>query len=311
MMKKILWTILAALLALGMLAGCSPAGITDTATPSPPETSAAATPELSPSAEASLSEAAMRIISVVPSATEVLFELGAGEMIVGVDVSSTYPAEAADIEKVGDYNGFDVEKIVSLAPDVVFAGNKLQADLVSQLENAGLHVVPVDPTDYEDIASSITLIGAEIGREEEAAALNTRIAAVEEAVKAKAAEFAERPTIYYVMGIGEYGNWTSGEGSFINTVLEMCGAVCVTAGSAAAWMDYPIEDLIVADPDILIVSNWVAEADLVAQVGYADLTAVQQKHYYFINPDIIERPGPRIGEALEAIQANIVSYLGE
>ena len=111
------------------------------------------------------------------------------------------------------------------------------------------------------------------------------------------------------MGIGEYGNWTSGEGSFINSVIEMAGGTCVTAGSEIEWLEYPVEDLVVANPDILLVSQWVAEADLVAAVGYADLAAVKEKQYFFINPDIIERPGPRIAEALQAIQGYIDTFL--
>ena len=70
-----------------------------------------------------------------------------------------------------------------------------------------------------------------------------------------------------------------------------------------------MEDLVTSDPDILIVSNWVAEADLVSAVGYSDLTAIKDSHYYFINPDISERPGPRITEALQTIQGNIEIFL--
>jgi ABC-type Fe3+-hydroxamate transport system, periplasmic component len=308
MMKKILWMILALMLALGMLAGC---GTTDNTAPSGTESVTTATQETVPTASESTEAETLRIVSTVPSATEILFELGVGDWIVGVDISSTYPEATADIEKVGDYNGFDVEKIVSLAPDVVFAGNALQADQIAQLEEAELHVVSVDPTYYEDIAASITLIGAEVGRVEEAAALNAEIAEAAEAVQTSAAAITDRPTIYYVMFIGDSGNWTSGEGSFINTVMEMCGATCVTAGSESAWLEYPVEDLVTADPDILIVSAYVTEDQLKTQTGYAGLTAVQEGHYYFINPDTIERPGPRIAEAMQAIQANILSFLGE
>lgn len=310
-MKKVLWVMLAALLALGMLAGCTPLSNTE---PSATETVSAAvteTAESSPSATESAEETTLRIVSTVPSATEVLFALGVGDWVVGVDVSSTYPEQTADIEKVGDYNGFDVEKIVSLAPDVVFAGNTLQEDQVAELESAGLRMVSVDPTVYDDIAATITLIGAEVGKEAEAAALNDELAAAAEAVQAKAAQTADKPTVYYVMGIGDYGNWTSGEGSFINTVIEMCGGTCVTAGSESAWLDYPVEELVTADPDILLVSGYITEDDLKAAVGYADLTAVKEGHYLFINSDIIERPGPRITEALQTIQAYIQSYLGE
>ena len=83
-----------------------------------------------------------------------------------------------------------------------------------------------------------------------AAALNEQIAAVEAAVKEKAAALTEKPSVYYVMGIGEYGNWTSGEGSFINSVIEMAGGVyadipvdqAITEGnlvSAPAWPAHP------------------------------------------------------------------------
>lgn len=308
-MKKVLLLILAALMALGMLAGCGTAGNTQPSATETVSVTATETAEATPSAEES--EMALRVVSTVPSATEVLFALGVGDWIVGVDVSSTYPAETADIEKVGDYNGFDVEKIVSLTPDVVFAGNKLQDDQIAQLEDAGVRVVSVDPTMYEDIAASITLIGAEVGKVDEAAALNAQITEVADAVQTKAAEIADKPTIYYVMGVGEYGNWTSGEGSFINDVIEMCGGVCVTAGSESPWMDYPMEDLVIADPDILIVSGYITEDTLKAEVGYSELTAVKEGHCLFINSDTIERPGPRITESLESIQAFILSYLGE
>jgi iron complex transport system substrate-binding protein len=251
----------------------------------------------------------LTIVSTAPSATEILFALGCGDNIVGIDVSSTYPEETANIEIVGDFNGFDVEKVIALNPTVVFAGNGLQHEDIAALEDAGLNVVAVEATYYEDIATSITMIGSVVGKEDEAAALNAQIAEVEKAVKEKAATFAEKPSVYYVMGIGEYGNWTSGEGSFINTIIEMAGGVPTTAGTDAEWLEYPVEDLVTSDPDILLVSNWVAEEDLVAAVGYSDLTAIKEGHYYFITPDIIERPGPRITEALETLQGDIETFL--
>jgi len=212
------------------------------------------------------------------------------------------------IEQVGDFNGFDIEKVISLEPTVVFAGNGLQQADIAKLKDAGLNVVACEATYFDDIASSITLIGSAVGKEEEAAALNKQLEQAETAVKDKAATFSKKPSVYYVMGIGEYGNWTSGKGSFINSVIEMAGGVCVTADTEKEWLEYPIEDLVKDDPDILLVSQNVAEADLVAATGYSDLTAVKNKHYYFITPDIIERPGPRITEALQTIQGDIETY---
>ena len=257
-------------------------------------------PTLEPTAEPETE--GLKIVSTVPSVTEILFLLGCGEDIIGVDSFSNYPAEAIEIEKVGDYSGFDIEKVISLEPDVVFAGNKLQREQIDNLAGLGINVVETEPTGFEDITASIIEIGKAVGKEKEANELTQSIQSVIDEIQAKTLLSSYRPSVYYVMGIGEYGNWTSGEGSFINTAMEISGGFCVTAGSPVPWMDYPLEDLIIADPDILIVSSYVLEEDLLADPTYKELTAVKEGNYYFINPDIIERPGPRIVEALEFMQ---------
>ncbi len=311
-MKKTMYVLLAAALIAGLLCGCAAGGSSSepSATPVPKDIMDENVDAMGNEVTASaVPEEALTIVSTAPSATEILFALGCGDKIVGVDVSSIYPEEAANIEKVGDFNGFDVEKVIALNPSVVFAGNGLQHEDIEALEKAGLRVIAVEATYYDDIAKSITMIGGVVGREEEAAALNRQIADAEKAVKEKAAAFAEKPSVYYVMTIGESGNWTSGKGSFINTIIEMAGGSPVTNDSDAEWLEYPVEDLVKNDPDILLVSSWVAEADLKAAAGYSDMTAVKNGHYYIVDPAIVELPGPRIGEALKAVQGHIESFL--
>jgi len=109
----------------------------------------------------------LTIVSTAASITEVLFALGCGEDIIGVDLYSNYPDQALEIEKIGDFNGFDIEKVISLNPDIVFAGNGLQHEQILALTDAGLNVVSVEPTYYEDIETSITLIGKQVGKEKE------------------------------------------------------------------------------------------------------------------------------------------------
>ena len=312
-MRRLSVLLLVLVMLAGMLTGCAPGN----SAPSVPAQTPVAKDILDDNVDAMGNEVSaavadhseLTIVSTAPSATEILFALGCKDNIVGIDVSSTYPEETANIEVVGDFNGFDIEKVISLNPTVVFAGNGLQHEDIAALEAAGLNVVAVEATYYDDIAKSITMIGSVVGKKEEAAALNAQIAEVEAAVKEKAAAFAEKPSVYYVMGIGEYGNWTSGEGSFINSVIEMAGGVPTTAGTDAEWLEYPLEDLVTSDPDILLVSGSVAENDLVAAVGYKDLTSIKEGHYCFINPDIIERPGPRITQALETLQGNIETFI--
>ena len=257
-------------------------------------------------------EELLQIVSTVPSVTEILFALGCGDQIIGVDSFSNYPEAALAIEKVGDYNGFDVEKIISLEPTIVFAGNKLQQEEIDTLIGLGINVLETEPTGFEDITSSILEIGAAVQKDIEAQELVDSINSSIDKIVNNVDPAADKPTIYYVMGIGEYGNWTSGEGSFINTAMELVGAECITNGpDMAPWMDYPLEDLIIADPDILMISMYVTEESLLADPTYMELTAVKEGNYFFINPDIIERPGPRIVEALEFMQDCLLEEYAE
>ncbi len=243
-------------------------------------------------------EGQLVIVSTAPSATEILFELGCGNNIVGVDIYSTYPPEAADIAVVGDFNGFDIEKVISLEPTVVFAGNGLQHQDIAALENAGLNVVASEATYYEDIANSILVIGKVVGKQEEAQALTAKITEAENRARQKATGLKNPPTVYYVMSTD---GWTSGKGSFINSIIEIAGGICVTANTENEWLQFPIEQLVISDPDILLVSGWITEDDLLSAPGFSDLTAVKKGKYYFVNSDIIERPGPRITEAFDLL----------
>ncbi|MFA5675364.1 MAG: helical backbone metal receptor [Christensenellales bacterium] len=252
-------------------------------------------------------EGELAIVSTAPSATEILFALGCGEKIVGIDVYSTYPPETSKITVVGDFNGFDIEKVIALEPNVVFAGNGLQHQDIAALENAGLYVVAAEATYYEDIENSIALIGTVVGRQQQAAALIAQLNNAERAAREKANELKTAPAVYYVMSTD---GWTSGKGSFINGIIEMSGGICVTADTEREWPQYPIEQLVLKDPDILLVSSWITEDDLKSAPGYKDLTAIKNGNYYFVNSDIIERPGPRVAEALATLSDIFINYEG-
>ena len=104
------------------------------------------------------------------------------------------------------------------------------------------------------------------------------------------------------MSYGDMGNWTSGPGSFINTMIEAAGGKCVTEDAAAAWLEYPVEDLVKANPDIILLDSSMGSTDDIASAqGYADLDAVKNGKVYSIDADVFTRPGPRIAEAIATI----------
>ncbi len=335
MQKKGLALFLCAILALAaLLSGCAhtpaatPAPTQDpTAAPSPEATAEAtaeateapeATPEAdateAPSAEAisivdvlgnevTLDAYPEKIVSLSPSTTEILYALGLGDKLVGRDSYSDYPAESADVPVVGDYSGPNVEAIAATEADLVLASTTLQQDAIDQLKSLGITVASVEATTYEQIAETITMIGTLTGAQEEAAALNASMTEAADAVAAAVADL-EKPTVYYVMSYGEYGNWTSGPGSFINSIIELAGGAPVTADAEAPWLEYSLEQLLQDDPDVILVSSDAGDPALLADAeGYKDLTAVKEGRAYSIDANTSSRPGPRILEAAEAVAA--------
>ncbi len=242
------------------------------------------------------------IVSLVPSITEILFALGDGDKVIGVDVNSNYPEEAKAIEKVGDFNGPDIEKITALKPDVVFAGNKLQQDAIAAMEGLGLCVIAAEARSFEQIAPTISIISGVMGKKAEGQKMMDGVNSTLDNISKQAAAVSKHPSIYYVMVFGEGGNWTSGPGSFINALFEKTGFVCATEGGGAEWMDYPVESLIQKDPDILILASDAGTAeDLKKDSVFKNLTAVKNDRVYVMNADIISRPGIRITKAAEEL----------
>lgn len=306
-MKRTFALILALALMLA-LAACTPAETTPTAkptlepTPAPP---AEPTPEATPEAavltdmlgrEVALPAEVKTVVSLAASNTEILYAISAGEMLVGRDAYSNYPEAAADIAVVGDFNGPNIEAIVAADPDVVLA-SYLQDDVLNQLTELGIAVFCTEAFDYEGIYTSIALIGDICGKTEEATALCAGMRESIGKVQAAAATEAQ-PTVYYVMSFGEYGEWSGGPGSFINAAIELAGGIPITKDMGEIWVNPSIEQIVALDPDIILLSSLYTIEDLSAANGYADMRAVKEGHVYLVNPDWVERPAPRITEAV-------------
>lgn len=237
------------------------------------------------------------IVSLTPSNTEIIYALGLGDKLVGRDDYSTYPQQANSVPVMGDYNGPNVEAVIAAEADVVLAGNHLQQETIDSLQNAGCTVVCSEATTYEEIYKSIELIAAVCGAkpEELVSDIKARISSV------KPDDEGTKPTVYYVMSYGEFGNWTGGNGSFINSAIELAGGECVTKDVDVQWVEYSLETLVEKDPDIILLSSLYTVEQLSAAAGYSDLTAVKEGRVFVIDIETVERPGPRIADAVEAI----------
>ncbi len=234
-------------------------------------------------------------VSLTPANTEILFALGLQGKLVGVDNQSDYPAEALAIEpKLGGFHAPNIEAIVALKPDVVFAGDKLQKDAVAQLENLGMTVVCNDPTSFDGVIPGIELIAQVMGVDP--SAVTGEIKKAEEEVTTK---------VYFALSFGDFGNYTAGPGTFIDDMIRICRGTNVAGNMPVSWPEYSIEQLVLDDPDVILVSDYAGdgsvEAQLSATPGYSELRAVKEGHVYGVDANITSRSGPRMGEALRII----------
>ena len=241
-----------------------------------------------------------RVVSIGPSITEFLFALGAGSRVVGVDDFSDEPATAAQLEKVGGIK-VNFEKVVSLKPDLVLSV-KFSDGTIEKLASAGLLVLVVDPQSAGDVARTAILLGRAVGSDGETMArdIQKRV----DDVRSKTASATTKPRVYHEIDASDPTKiFTVGPGSYIQDLIEIAGGVNIAAKATSAYPQLSAEEILRSDPEIIVLAaaDYSAKPDQVAaRAGWSAISAVKNKRIVTIAPNLINRPGPRVGEAAEA-----------
>jgi len=297
---------LAAFLALLMLAAtCAPAG-----TPAPsskPQPIGSALAAAFPATvtdfqigSVTFAQRPERIVSIGPSITEFLFALGAGPRVVGADDFSDEPAAAKQLEKVGGIK-VNFEKVVSLKPDLVLSV-KFSDGTIEKLASAGLLVLVVDPQSAGDVARTAILLGRAVGSDGNAMArdIQKRV----DDVRAKTSTATTKPRVYHEIDASDPTKiFTVGPGSYIHDLIEIAGGQNIAARATSAYPQLSAEEILRSDPEIIVLAaaEYSAKPDQVAaRTGWSVISAVKNKRIVTIAPNLINRPGPRVGEAAEA-----------
>lgn len=241
-----------------------------------------------------------RIVSIGPSITEFLFALSAGPRVVGADDFSDEPAAAKTLEKVGGIK-VNFEKVVALRPDLVLSV-KFSDGTIEKLTSAGLLVVVVDPQTASDVARTATLLGRAVGAEGDALARD--IQKKVDDVRAKTAAATSKPRVYHEIDASDPTKiFTVGPGSYIDDLITIAGGVNIAAKATTAYPQLSAEEILRADPEVIVLAgdSYSAKPDEVAaRAGWSALTAVKNKRFGTMEPNLINRPGPRVGDAAEA-----------
>lgn len=255
--------------------------------------------------EVIISATPLKIISLAPSTTEILFALGAGENVIGNTEYCNFPEEAVNIEKVGGFSDVSIEKIVSLEPDIIFASS-LHVEPVQQFSELGISSVILDPVTIEDVLDTIALVGKVIQKEENAdiliETLTNRIDEVEQQAP------SSHLRVYVEGWVSSSGYGSFGPSSLVDNLLSIAGGSNIAGDTDTPYPALSGEVIISKNPQIIfMISNMggVGIEDLVNRPGWDTIDAVKFGRIYIIDGDLVLRPGPRLIEGLEILAVHI------
>ena len=241
----------------------------------------------------------MRIISLTPATTEILFELGLDKEIVGVSSYCTWPVKARAKERVGSFSNPNIEKIIMLKPDLVILTGMEQEHIKDIFSRLNIKYINVDPANLSELISSIEELGNATGTVSQAKILANSIRSVISRLKKFNSSIPglKKPKIY--MEIWHDPIMCPGRNSFVDDMIETAGGVNITADLNRSYSRIDPEQVILRNPDIIILAymkpdDWV-EQTFAKRLGWEDVNAIKERNIYTdINPDIILRPGPRV-----------------
>ena len=248
-----------------------------------------------------------RIVSLAPNLTEILFELGLGNQIVGVTNYCTYPPEALEKEKVGGFIHPHLEKIVSLKPDLVVSEQWPSSKTVPRLREFGFQVLEViSPKSFEEIYQVIRGVGEAVNRSQGAEELIHRMVQRLEGVQARASRLDRSPSVYVEIDLP---SWTIGKQSFITEALLLCGAHNLFEDVEKRSFQASKEMIVDRNPDVILAYTVAAPA-ISQRLGWDGIKAVQEGRIVDdLDRSLLSHGNHRLVEGMEQLQARLLEMM--
>lgn len=236
-------------------------------------------------------DTASRIVALSPHLTELVFDAGAGDRLVGVVEYSDYPAAARELPRIGDAFRFDRERLASVRPDLVLAwegGTPVSA--IDQLVDDGYRVETIRTSEPEDIALALERIGALAGTSETAA---SRADLFRREMAELEAAYAGRQPVRVFFQISARPLYTVGKGQIIDRVIALCGGENVFGSLRQLAPVVTEESVVAADPQVILTSS-PQDDPLARWSRFPDMAAVQGGQLHEVEGDWLSRQGPRL-----------------
>lgn len=236
-----------------------------------------------------------RIVTMLPSLTEVVCELGACERVLGVDDYSNWPAQVRQLPRLGGLEDANIERIVALKPDLVLLASSSRA--VGRLEGLGIKVATLEPRTLADLRRVWAQLAQVLGAGDGAARWQRLEAGVDAAARALPAAL-RGTTVYFEVNSAPYA---ASEDSFIGELLARIGAANVVPGRLGPFPKLNPEFVVRADPQVIMISDRDAPV-LETRPGWGRIRAVRDGRVCLFDAaqgDVLVRPGPRMAQAVQ------------
>ena len=255
--------------------------------------------------EITLDAPATKVVALTASDCEILAALGAEDTLVGRGEYCDYPESILEVPAVQSGADTNLEQIIALEPQVVVMAKMAQTEeQVAALEAAGIRVVVSDAQDIEGVYTAIRLIGALVGRNDEAEAMVADMQSTFADIAAKSENTGK--TVYFEVSPLQWGLWTAGKGTFMDELATMCGLTNAFA-DVEGWAEISEEQVLERDPDYIVtISMYYGEGptpveEIKSRAGWDALKAVQNDAIFNADSNEVSRPGPRLKDAAEAL----------
>jgi len=256
--------------------------------------------------EITLEEPAKRIVALTASDCEILYAIGAGDTLVGRGKYCDYPAEVLEVPAVESGASTNMEEIIALDPDVLLMSDMAQTEeQIAQLEAAGIQVVVSEATNIEGVYTAVEMIGALMGKEENAAQVIDDMKTTFADIQAKATGDGSK-SVYFEVSPLQYGLWTAGTNTFMDEIAALMGlSNCFP--DVNDWGEISEEQVLERNPDYIVTITMyfgegpTPEEEILSRAGWENVTAVKNEAILNLQNNELSRPAPRLADGAQML----------
>ncbi|WP_107852011.1 cobalamin-binding protein [Oceanimonas marisflavi] len=238
---------------------------------------------------------ARRIVSLAPHITEILFAIGAGDQVVGVDEASDYPEAVTSLPKIANYRSLNLERILALEPDLIIAWQSAQSLQVAPLVQLGIPVEYSEPRRLEDLGDELTRFGRLTGHEEQARQVaehyQRHLASLRQRYRK-----AEPVRLFYQLN--EVPLMSASQYTWMGQAVTLCGGDSITADSPTPYPQIDPEFVLAKNPEVILAKDLPA---MQRWREWPELTAVKRNQLFTIDVDTLHRFTPRTPGGIAAL----------